>query len=62
MKDMSKPEQIGFHKGSISTLVKERQELIRMISIVDQLVQLHAKALKQLGVDLTKKPKLEDSV
>lgn len=60
--EMSKQEQIGFHKGSVSTLVKERQELVKMISIVDQLIQLHIKALRDLGVDITKKPHLEDKV
>ena len=49
-----KDEQIGFHKGSISTLAKERQELIKMITIVDQLLQAHLKSLKDLGVDLEK--------
>lgn len=50
----SKEEQIGFHKGSLSTLAKERSELLRMNSIVEQLMQLHVKALSDLGVDLTK--------
>lgn len=49
-----KDEQIGFHKGAVSTLAKERQELIKMITIVDQLLQAHLKALKDLGVDLEK--------
>ena len=30
---VSKNEQIGFHKGALSTLAKERQELIKMTSI-----------------------------
>lgn len=59
---MSKEEQIGFHKGSISTLVKERQELAKMIGIVEQLVQMHIKALKELGIDLTKEVNLDDKV
>ncbi len=49
------PEQIGFHKGAIATLVKERDELMKMVKVVEQLVQLHAKALAELGVDITKK-------
>ena len=52
-----KEEQIGFHKGAASTLAKERQELIRMITIVDQLLQAHLKSLKDLGVDLEKEAK-----
>lgn len=50
----SKDEQIGFHKGSLNTLVKERQELIRMVQIVESLIQAHVKGLKDLGVDLEK--------
>ncbi len=47
-------EQIGFHKGSLTTLAKERQELTRMLSIVEQLMQMHIEELKKLGVDLEK--------
>jgi len=53
----NKDEQIGFHKGSLATLAKERQELIKMISIVEQLMQAHIQALKKLGVDLEKEAK-----
>lgn len=48
------PEEIGFHKGALSTLAKERQELTKMVGIVEQLMQMHVKALKELGVDLEK--------
>lgn len=51
---MSKDEQIGFHKGSLSTLAKEREELLRIIRVVEQLMQMHIKALQDLGVDLKK--------
>ncbi|MBT3262230.1 hypothetical protein HN592_06060 [Candidatus Woesearchaeota archaeon] len=50
----SKEEQIGFHKGALSTLAKERQEMARILSIVEQLMQVHIGALKELGVDLEK--------
>jgi hypothetical protein len=50
----SKDEQIGFHKGALSTLAKERQELMKLVSIVEQLMQMHVKALQELGVDLQK--------
>ena len=53
----SKDEQIGFHKGSLTTLAKERQELIKMIQIVEQLMQMHVKGLKDLGVDLEQEAK-----
>ena len=49
-----KDEQIGFHKGALSTLAKERQELTKLVSIVEQLMQMHVKSLQELGVDLQK--------
>ena len=52
-KKISKEEQIGIHKGSLSTLMKEREELARLLNIVEQLVQMHSNALKELGVDLS---------
>ena len=51
---VSKDEQIGFHKGSLSTLAKEREELLKIVQIVEQLMQMHVKALQDLGIDLTK--------
>lgn len=50
--DMSREEQIGYHKGSLSTLTKERQEVARILSIVEQLIQVHSQELKRLGVNL----------
>ena len=54
---MNKDEQIGFHKGSLATLAKERQELMKVVSITEQLMQAHMKALKELGIDLEKEAK-----
>ena len=51
---MKKEEQIGFHKGAINTLLKERQELVRIITIVDQLLKAHAGGLQQLGIKIGK--------
>ena len=51
-KEVSREEQIGFHKGALATLVKERQELARILGIVDQLIQAHLKALEKLGVKI----------
>ena len=51
---MGKDEEIGFHKGAISTLIKERQELGKIIGVVDALLRAHIEALKKLGVDITK--------
>ena len=42
------PEQVGFHKGALTTLAKERQELSRILQIVEQLMQMHLKALAKL--------------
>ena len=50
----SKEERIGFHKGSLAVLAKERQEMQRILAIVEQLMQMHLAELKDLGVDLSK--------
>lgn len=53
----SEEEQIGFHKGALTTLAKEREEMHRILQIVEQLMQMHIKSLKGLGVDLEKAAK-----
>ena len=53
----SKEEQVGFHKGSLSTLAKEREEMLKILNIVEQLMQMHIKSLKDLGVDLVEMAK-----
>ncbi len=65
---VSSDEQIGFHKGSLATLAKEREEMQKILQIVEQLMQMHVKALKELGVDLqaqaeamAKKPQVQKS-
>ena len=50
-------EQIGFHKGALTTLAKEREEMMKILTIVEQLMQMHIKALKELGVDLAAQAK-----
>jgi hypothetical protein len=52
---MSEGEQIGFHKGSIQTLVNERNELVRIIQVTESLIKAHIEELKKLGVDIEKK-------
>ncbi len=49
---MNKEEQIGIHKGALSVLVMEQQEFIKLLQIVQQQIDAHVKALKDLGVDL----------
>ena len=67
-KDINKDEQIGFHKGALTTLAKEREEMMKILSIVEQLMQMHVKSLQELGVDLqktaqqSKAKKIEDSL
>ncbi|MAG15927.1 hypothetical protein CMO88_02605 [Candidatus Woesearchaeota archaeon] len=69
--EQSKEESIGFHKGSLAVLAKERQEMQRILAIVEQLMQMHLTELKDLGVDLsqevekaqkqaTKKPPIDE--
>jgi len=52
MKKTNKDEEIGFHKGALSTLAKERMELIKVVQITEQLMGAHVKALKDLGIDI----------
>ncbi len=68
-RETSRDEQVGFHKGSLMTLSKERDELVRILGIVEQLMQMHTVALKDLGVEMgeavpqhqpKKKPPIED--
>lgn len=64
-KKTSKEEQIGFHKGALSTLVKEREEMMKILNIVEQLMKMHVTSLKELGVDLGQqapKEKLDDKL
>ena len=56
-KSESKDEKVGFHKGSLATLSKEREELLRILQIVEQLMQMHIKELKDLGIDLVAEAK-----
>ena len=49
---MTNEEVLGYHKGALATLSKERQELVRMIGIVDQFIKMHLEELKKMGIDL----------
>ncbi len=46
-------QRIGYHQGALETLSKERQELTRILQIVEQLMQMHIGELQDLGVDIT---------
>lgn len=58
---VNKDEQIGFHKGSLSTLAKEREEMLKILNVVEQLMRMHIKSLKDLGVDLEAEAKKAQS-
>ncbi len=52
--EASNEEKIGWHKGALTTLINERKELTRILQITNSLMEVHVKALKELGVDLQK--------
>jgi hypothetical protein len=52
---MSPDEEVGFHKGSINTLVSERNELVKMIGNVEAIMNAHLSRLKELGIDIKDK-------
>ncbi|HLC78334.1 MAG TPA: hypothetical protein VJH92_04375 [Candidatus Nanoarchaeia archaeon] len=52
---MSKEEEVGYHKGSVNTLINERNELIKMAQVVESLMQAHLKRLEELGVKVGSK-------
>ena len=54
---MANEEIIGFHKGSLAVLVKERQELLKMAGTVDQIIKAHIDELKKYGIDLEEEAK-----
>jgi len=49
---MANEEILGYHKGALATLSKERQELVRMVNVVDQFIKMHLEELKKMGIDL----------
>lgn len=51
---MSNKEKIGYHKGALESLVKEKAELTRLLSIVDSLLEKHYNELDKTGVDADK--------
>jgi len=51
-KEMSRDERVGYHKGSINTLLGERAELLKIVQITEGLIQAHSDELKKLGVKI----------
>lgn len=54
VKEASKDEQIGYHKGALNTLIAERNELLRVVGITETFMQAHVKELEKLGVKFDK--------
>lgn len=52
---MSKEMEIGFHQGTLNTLVAERNELVKLIQNIEMIMQAHLKRLEELGVKIQKK-------
>ena len=50
--NVSKEELVGYHKGSLNTLIAERNELIKIVQVTESLMQAHLKALQELGVKI----------
>jgi argininosuccinate synthase len=56
---ISKEIEIGFHQGSLNTLINERNELIKMIKQVENVMQAHMKRLEELGIKIKTSDKKE---
>ena len=54
---ISKEEEIGFHKGALNTLANERNELFKMMQNVEGIMQAHLKRLEELGVKIKQENK-----
>lgn len=57
MPKISKEMEIGMHQGSINTLLAERNELIKMIQNVEQIIGYHIQRLEELGIKVQKSEK-----
>ncbi|MBN1386483.1 hypothetical protein JW968_05930 [Candidatus Woesearchaeota archaeon] len=44
-------EKLAFHKGALSVLIKEREQIAKMKQVVDQLIQMHIDGMKEQGYD-----------
>ncbi len=52
---MSKEMEVGFHQGTLNTLVAERNELVKLIQNIEMIMQAHLKRLEELGVKIQQK-------
>ena len=58
---ISKDMEIGFNQGALNTLLNERNELIKVIQQVENVMQAHMKRLEELGVKIKTSDKKEES-
>ncbi|OGJ13299.1 hypothetical protein A3K82_01965 [Candidatus Pacearchaeota archaeon RBG_19FT_COMBO_34_9] len=49
---VSKDMEIGFHQGALTTLLNERNEMVRMIQQIESVMQAHMKRLEEMGVKI----------
>jgi len=54
---MSKEMEVGFHQGTLNTLVAERNELVKLIQNIEMIMQSHLKRLEELGIKIQQKKK-----
>ena len=48
--ELPKDVEVGFHQGSLNTLINERNELVKLIQQIERVMQAHIKRLEELGV------------
>jgi hypothetical protein len=48
--NMPKEMEIGFHQGSLNSLLNERNGLIKIVQQIEHIIQAHIKRLEELGV------------
>lgn len=53
--ELPKDVEIGFHQGSLNTLLNERNELVKLIQHTQRLIEAHIKRLEELGVKVQTK-------
>jgi len=54
MPKTSPEQEIAFHQGALTTLINERNELIKMIGNAEAVMGSHIQRLEQLGVKIKK--------
>ncbi len=48
--ELPREVEVGFHQGSLNTLINERNELVKLIQQIERVMQAHIKRLEELGV------------